>query len=93
MLDYLQHHEDMNNMTDCEKRGVKSLKSKINEKEIIVYPTDKSGRLAVTSVESYSKQGKKHVAGDKVVKWEEVEKAQKHVQAHLWTLNLSLIHI
>ena len=74
-------------MTPSEKRGIKSLRARIESEEKIVYPTDKSGRLAVTSRASYSKQGEKHVAGDRVVEWKEVEEAQKTVKAHLWTLN------
>ena len=87
ILDYLQKQEDCNNLTPSEKRGIKSLRARIESEEIIVYPTDKSGRLAVTSRASYSKQGEKHVAGDRIVQWKEVEEAQKTVKAHLWTLN------
>ena len=87
MLDYLQEQEDCNNLTPSEKRGIKSLRARIEAEEIVVYPTDKSGRLAVTSRNSYSQQGEKHVPCDRVVEWGEVEKAQNTVQAHLWTLN------
>ena len=87
MLDYLQEQEDCNNFAPSEKRGIKSLRARIEAEEIVVYPTDKSGRLAVTSRSSYSQQGAKHVAGDRVVDWVEVEAAQITVKHHLWALN------
>ena len=41
----------------------------------------------MASSESYLRQGQKHVAKDKVVDWETVEKSQKVNKGHLWTLN------
>ena len=51
----------------------------------MVYLADKSSKLAVTTFESYERQGMKHVSGDEEVEWEDVYKAQKEVKGHLFT--------
>ena len=53
----------------------------------MVYPTDKSSKLAVCTFESYEAQGAVHTKGDKVVDWADVTKAQREVKGHLFTLN------
>ena len=55
------------------------MRKRIDSGEIIVYQTDKSGKLCVASTESYRRQGQEHVNKDKVVSWDEVEKSQKEI--------------
>ena len=52
------------NLTPEEQRGLKSLKRRIKEGEIVVLPTDKSGRFAIMSMETYVKAGMVHVKDD-----------------------------
>ena len=53
----------------------------------MLYNTDKSGKLAVTTLENYKKQGDEHTKGDKVVDWKQVKEIQNKVKAHLRALN------
>ena len=76
------------NLTPSELRGIKSLQKRSKAGELIVYPTDKSMKNAVTTPESYKRQGDLHVTGDKIVTWDEVEEAQRCVKGHLRGMNL-----
>ena len=87
VLSYLQMQVDNCNLTPSEKRGMEKLAKRIKAKEITVYPTDKSSKLAVCSFASYEAQGAVHTKGDKVVSWEDINKAQRTVKGHLFTLN------
>ena len=71
--EYLSGMEtDAKNMTPGEYRGMKKIKKRVQNKEVVIYQTDKSGLMAVATMESYRHQGEKHVSGDKEVQWEEV---------------------
>ena len=74
-------------LTKSEQGGMESLPRKIQSKEIIVYPTDKPEKLAVTMFQDYLIQGQEHVKGDKKVSWKEVQNVMESVKAHLWVLN------
>ena len=65
------------NYSDQEKRGVKKLKKRIKEREIVVRPTDKSHKLCVCSWDNYVEQGKVHVGKDRKVNWSEISEMQK----------------
>ena len=41
------------NLASEQQRGIKSLVKRVKEKEIVVFQTDKSGRLSVDSQENY----------------------------------------
>ena len=43
------------NFTTKERRGIKKLKARIKNKEIVILQTDKSGKLAVASMKNYIK--------------------------------------
>ena len=49
------------NLTPGERRGLKSLKKRVNEGEIIVCQTDKSGRFCVLTRDQYLEAGQAHV--------------------------------
>ena len=70
------------NLSEQEKRGLKKLLKRVKDKEIVVNVTDKSGKLCVTSMESYIRQGNKHINGDREVSWEEIVTIQRRVTAH-----------
>ena len=57
------------NLTPGEHRGVLSLQKKVADGDIVVYPTNKSGKLAVTCRDSWIRQGLVHVSKDEVVNW------------------------
>ena len=60
---------------------------RVQSGEIVIYPTDKSGKLAVTTLENYEKQGNEHVRGDRKIGWPEVQKIMNEVKGHLRALN------
>ena len=65
-----------------QKRGLKRLQKRKNDKEIVVFQTDKSGKLAVDSLENYKETATPHVEGDEVVTIKEYENAEKLINAH-----------
>ena len=74
-------------LTKSEREGMESLEKRIKAKEIVVYPTDKSGKLAVTSFESYYKQGIEHTRGDKEITWGDIKDIQGEIKAHIKSMN------
>ena len=62
------------------------MEDRIKAGEILVYPTDKSGKLAVTMPEAYVRQGHTDIKNDKIVQWKEVEETQRLVKGYLWAL-------
>ena len=70
------------NITNQQKRGLKKLLKRVKEGEIVVTTTDKSGKLCVCSWDNYINQGRKHINGDREVKWKEIKDIQKRVTSH-----------
>ena len=48
------------NLNEAERRGLKSLRKRVKENEIVIIPTDKSGRFAVMSLATYELAGQAH---------------------------------
>ena len=69
-------------MTEEEQEGLKSLKERIKNKELIVLKTDKSGKLCVASKEEYVKMGLVHVGKDRKIGWKEIEEMEKQINGH-----------
>ena len=89
--------------TDCKEDGrqevnlpanlkvaLRSLKRKIKEKELLVVPTDKSGKFAVCSVEAYKQMGRESIKKDKEVDQTKVRQIQRDLNGHLASLNRCL---
>ena len=62
------------------KRGLKKLKSKIENEELICLKTDKSGKLTMMKREEYSKLGKD--CKDEEINREEVRTIERRVNEH-----------
>ena len=71
------------NLTKSQELGLKSLKKRVKEGEIVVLPTDKSGNFAVMSRRTYEVAGLKHVSEDEVVGWDVIKEAQKEINGHV----------
>ena len=84
---YNKEPRETDNLTAAERRGIAKLRKRIISGEIVVYETDKSGKLCVATVEAYEQQGEVHVKEDRVVTWEDVEDRQKEILGHLKGLN------
>ena len=73
----------MDNLTAGEKRGLKSLKKRVADGEIIVCQTDKSGRFCVLTREQYLEAGLKHTRKDMKIGQEDHEEIQRAVNGHI----------
>ena len=70
------------NLSKGQEEGLKSIKKRLKEGEIVIVPTDKSGALAVMTRRAYVEAGLKHTRNDKEVGWEEVKESQKDLNGH-----------
>ena len=71
------------NLSASENRGLKSLRKRTKEGEIVILSTDKTGNLAVMDREGYEKAGLSHVGLDKEVDWTELRTAQRELNGHM----------
>jgi len=78
-------NQQWRNLTWCEKRGLRSLKKRIENKELIYVKTDKSGKLTLMNRNEYAKLG--DGSPDKEIKREEVRKIERKINEHtrMWT--------
>ena len=74
--------EQASNLTEEQQQGLKSLKTRIKNKEIVVLKTDKSGKLCVATMEDYIKMGQKHTNKDKLVYRREIQEIEKNINGH-----------
>ena len=74
--------EQIPNLTPQQKKGQKKLQKRIKDKEILVVPTDKTGKLIVASVEAYKKMGEAHTNKDIEIQWENVKEIQRQLNGH-----------
>ena len=63
------------NLSGSQEAGLKSLRKRINEGELLVVPTDKSGTFAAMSRTAYWEAGMVHTKNDKEVSWRDLEEA------------------
>ena len=71
------------NLNEAERRGLKSLRKRVSNSEIIVVPTDKSGRFAIMSLATYEKAGQAHTSKDEVVEFSEIKSTQVELNGHV----------
>ena len=70
-------------MTKGELKGLKSLRKRISEGEIVVVPTDKTSNFSVMTRATYEEAGLKHTVNDAEVGWGELEESQKEINGHM----------
>ena len=71
------------NITQSQARGLKSLRKRFKEGDLVIIPTDKSGNVAIMSRDSYLEAGLKHTQGDKEVGWEIIRESQRELNGHV----------
>ena len=71
------------NISKEELRGLKTLKKRVKNEEIVVLPTDKSGRFGVMSMENYMRAGSKHTGKDEKVEMSVVTKTQNELNGNM----------
>merc|ERR1711888_447249 len=70
------------NLTPSQGRGLRKLKKRVKEGELLICETDKSGRFAVVRMETYIAAGRVHTNKDKRVDLEFVKKNQRILNGH-----------
>ena len=70
------------NLTEEEEKGLKTLKKRIKDEEIIVMKTDKSGKFAITDRENYIEMGKAHTARDREIDIKEIREKERVLNGH-----------
>ena len=75
--------EQKSNLTPAQMRGLKKIRKRIKAGEIVILLTDKSGKLAVTTMESYIKMGEVHIQEDREVTMESCKEIQRKLNGHM----------
>ena len=71
-----------NNMSKSQMDAIRNLKTKISEENLVCYKTDKTGKLALDTVENYSNKMEKHIKNDKTVSAKELKKIENDLNNH-----------
>ena len=71
------------NLSAQQKVGLSSIRKRIKEGEIVVLPTDKTGRFAVVTRSTYENVGEVHTAGDEEVGLGELRSNQRVLNGHV----------
>ena len=74
-----KHAQRYVNLTEEENRGLERIRER---KDVVIFQTDKSGRLAVETKDSYLKSAQTHVEGDRVINDKDHDTLQKEANAH-----------
>ena len=84
--------EQVVNLTDRQKEGLKRIRKRVKDHEVLVIPTDKSGRLCLVTPGAYEAMGKVHTTKDKEVGLEEAKKTQELLNGHvsMWIKGFSI---
>ena len=75
--------EQKSNLTPGERRGLKSLRKRVKDGDLVVLQTDKSGRFAIMSMETYIRAGEKHTNRDTEVAWTDIKENQNLLNGHV----------
>ena len=74
------------NLSPEERRGKRSLQMRIKDGELLVYPTDKSGKMVVSLPSTYKEAAKVHLEKDEEVTWDELSKVEVLINRHTTAL-------
>ena len=75
------------NLSIQEKRGLKKIRQRIKEKEVVVLKTDKSGKMTIADRESYLEMGRKLNGADRKIEREELKIRERKINEHtkMWS--------
>lgn len=81
---YIEQHQcdQYANLTPAERSGLKSLKRRSENREVVIYQTDKSGRFSIDTIENYIQSCQPHVAQDARITEEEYAKLKSQMNTH-----------
>ena len=77
-----QQQQQQTNLSPAEARGKKLLLRRIAEGELLVTPTDKSGKLVVCLPTTYREAAKVHLDKDQEVPWTKLPEVEREVNRH-----------
>ena len=63
--------------------GLKSIPLRLVNGELVVLPTDKSGRFAIMTMDKYIKAGEVHVKDDEKMGTDDLKKNKRHLNGHM----------
>ena len=75
--------EQESNLTKEEREGLASLRKRIKEGDVIIVPTDKSGRFSIMDLETYTQAGLKHANKDEVITIDQIRENQHELNGHV----------
>ena len=75
------------NLSKEERSGMKEIKNKIDQKELVCFKTDKSGKLTVDTAENYTKAIKVHTENDTKINMSQVEQIETEMNRQLKQFN------
>ena len=74
--------QQKSNLTEGQEEGIKSLRKRIADEEIIVMKTDKSGKFAITDRDNYEEMGRAHTGKDRVIGDDEARDRERVINGH-----------
>ena len=75
--------EQKTNLTPSEAMDLKMIKKRVKEGDMVIIPTDKSGRLTAMSRAAYREAGMTHTRKDPEVSWEWIRDSQRELNGHV----------
>ena len=85
----LKEERKMNNflnLSNKENAALKKLQKRIKNNEVVVTPTDKSGRFSIMTHKQYIEAGNVHTIKDCPISWDGVRYLKNQVNSHMWWL-------
>ena len=71
------------NLTKEEKEGLESVRKRRKSGELVILPTDKSGRFCVMTLKTYLEAGLVHTAKDKEASQSDIKSNQSEINGHV----------
>ena len=81
--EYSTKSKGKENLGKQERMGIKILQSRISRKEIVCFPTDKSGRLSIDVPDNYIESMKPHLDSTSKVDAKQYENVERTLNGHM----------
>ena len=75
---------EVQNLTEEENKGLKSLNKRVTDGELVITTTDKSSKMAVLTKEQYLQSGHEHTKKDQEITWRDIKYLQTQINSHTW---------
>ena len=74
--EYIEENKETEriNLSKEQQKGLRSLKKRQKEGEIVIFQTDKSGKMSVDTPQNYAEAAKTHIEKDKIIDQAEYNK-------------------